>query len=58
MGPISIKVVTLLHKNMAKNIEDIDSITAFDIENKFVIGYGLDYNNLFRNLKDIYIDDE
>ena len=58
LGPISIKVVTLLHKNIAKNIEDIDSITAFDIENKFVIGYGLDYNNLFRNLKDIYIDDE
>ena len=51
LGPISIKVVTLLHKNIAKNIEDIDLITAFEIENKFVIGYGLDYNNLFRNLK-------
>ncbi len=58
MNPISIKVITLLHKNIASNIEMIDCITAFNIENKFVIGYGLDYNNLFRNLKDIYIDNE
>ena len=56
--PISIKVITLLHKNIAKDINMIDCLTAFDIENKFVIGYGLDYNNLFRNLKDIYIDNE
>ena len=58
MNPVSIKVITLLHKNIATNIEMIDCLTAFDIENKFVIGYGLDYNNLFRNLKDIYIDNE
>ncbi len=58
MNPVSIKVITLLHKNIASNIEMLDCITAFNIENKFVIGYGLDYNNLFRNLKDIYIDNE
>jgi len=58
MNPISIKVVTLLHKNIAKDIDMVDCLAAFDIQNKFVIGYGLDYNNLFRNLKDIYIDNE
>ena len=58
MNPISIKVITLLHKNISKDIDMVDCLTAFDIENKFVIGYGLDYNNLFRNLKDIYIDNE
>ena len=58
MNPLSIKVITLLHKNIAKNIDMIDCMAAFNIENKFIIGYGLDYNNLFRNLKDIYIDNE
>ena len=52
--PNDLKVITLLTKveKIGKDIE-IDW-SAFEIENKFVIGYGLDYNNLFRNLKDIY----
>ena len=58
MNPVSVKVITLLNKNIAKDIDMIDCLTAFNIENNFVIGYGLDYNNLFRNLKDIYIDNE
>jgi hypoxanthine phosphoribosyltransferase len=48
----SIKVATLLSK------PDVHSIKlnyiGFNISNKFVIGYGLDYNGLGRNLPEIY----
>jgi hypoxanthine phosphoribosyltransferase len=32
--------------------------TALSIGNEFIVGYGLDYNQLGRNLKDIYVIDE
>ena len=50
-----IKTVTLLFKPEAykKNIP-ID-YTGIKIANDFVVGYGLDYDGLGRNLKDIYI---
>ena len=55
----SLSIVTLLKK---KNINKINNKTidwyGFEIKDKYVIGYGLDINNLFRNLKDIYIKDE
>jgi hypoxanthine phosphoribosyltransferase len=52
--PASLKIVTLLHKPEAlKHPLTIDYI-GFSIPNKFVIGYGLDYDGLGRNLKEIY----
>ena len=53
--PASINVCSLLYKPAAIKIE-IEEITyvGFEIANEFVVGYGLDYNGLGRNLKDIY----
>jgi hypoxanthine phosphoribosyltransferase len=50
-----IKTVTLLFKPEAykKNIK-LDYV-GIEIPNDFVVGYGLDYDGLGRNLKDIYI---
>lgn len=53
--PASVKVCTLLYKPsaMTHEIEDM-SYVGFEIPNEFVVGYGLDYKGLGRNLKDIY----
>ncbi|WP_026897451.1 hypoxanthine phosphoribosyltransferase [Daejeonella oryzae] len=54
-NPASLNVCTLLLKPRKLN-QDLEEITyvGFEIPNEFVIGYGLDYNGLGRNLKDIY----
>ena len=58
--PASVKVATLLHKKAATRPElnlKLDYV-GFEIDNLFVIGYGLDYGQLARNLSAIYILDE
>ena len=58
MDPASVSVVSLLHKVEATQ-EDIQlDYVGFRIDNLFVIGYGLDYGQVARNLPDIYILDE
>lgn len=54
-NPASIKVASLLLKPSALKyeIEELAYI-GFEIPNEFVVGYGLDYNGLGRNLTDIY----
>lgn len=54
-NPASVKVCSLLLKPAAlKNpIEELEYV-GFELSNEFVVGYGLDYNGLGRNLKDIY----
>ena len=57
-SPKSMKVVTLLMKpNSLKYNVKIDYI-GFNIPSKFVIGYGLDYAQKYRNLRSIYALDE
>ncbi len=49
-GPASIKVCTLLDKP-ARRILDIPiDYVGFEIPDRFVIGYGLDYGEIYRNL--------
>lgn len=52
--PASVKIAVLLHKPEATVYPvDID-YTCFSIPNKFVLGYGLDYDGLGRNLAQLY----
>lgn len=52
--PSSLRIVTLLHKSAATAHPLKLDYVGFDIPNKFVVGYGLDYDGLGRNLKEIY----
>lgn len=52
--PRSLKIATLLHKSEATVYDLKPDYVGFDIPNKFVVGYGLDYDGLGRNLKEIY----
>jgi hypoxanthine phosphoribosyltransferase len=53
-NPASVKIASLLVKpDSLKYKSKIDYI-GFEIPNEFVIGYGLDYAQKFRNLKSIY----
>lgn len=52
--PKSIKVASLLFKPDALKHEVPLDYIGFEIPNKFVVGYGLDYNELGRNIPGIY----
>lgn len=52
--PTSLKIATLLHKPEALLHPLTIDYLGFNIPNKFVIGYGLDYDGLGRNNEEIY----
>ncbi|MCB0389923.1 MAG: hypoxanthine phosphoribosyltransferase [Bdellovibrionales bacterium] len=49
-NPKSLTTVTLLHKPDAKKVDCEIDIVGFEIPNEFVVGYGLDYQGMYRNL--------
>ena len=49
-GPASLEVVTLLRKPDAAKVSIDVKYVGFDIPNEFVVGYGLDYAEKYRNL--------
>lgn len=49
-GPESVKIVTLLDKPDGRVVECFADYIGFTIPNEFVIGFGLDYDELYRNL--------
>lgn len=54
MGAADVRIATLLFKpNAFEKSYKIDYV-GIEIPNDFIVGYGLDYNNQGRNLRDIY----
>lgn len=56
--PASLKIATLLYKPEAYQKDIPIDYVAITVGNEFLVGYGLDYDGLGRNLKDIYIINE
>lgn len=56
-NPASVAVATFLHKREATVVDLELDYVGFEIPNKFVVGYGLDYGQVGRNLAGIYIED-
>jgi hypoxanthine phosphoribosyltransferase len=52
--PASLKIASLLHKPDALEYPVSIDYLGFKVPNKFLLGYGLDYDGLGRNLKEIY----
>ncbi|MBD1270125.1 hypoxanthine phosphoribosyltransferase [Aeromicrobium tamlense] len=52
-GPASVEIATLLRKPEALEMPVDVKYVGFDIPNAFVIGYGLDYDEKYRNLRSI-----
>lgn len=49
-GPASVEIATMLRKPEAAKVEVDVRYVGFDIPNEFVVGYGLDYAEKYRNL--------
>ena len=54
MGATDIKVCTMVFKEEAYHQDMPIDYIGLRIENEFIVGYGLDYDEIGRNLKDIY----
>jgi len=52
-GPASIEIATLLRKPEAVSMPVDVKYVGWDIPDEFVVGYGLDFNEKYRNLRDI-----
>ncbi|KAA1379968.1 hypoxanthine phosphoribosyltransferase [Aeromicrobium fastidiosum] len=50
-GPASVEIATLLRKPDAQQMDVEVKYVGFDIPNAFVVGYGLDYDERYRNLR-------
>ena len=49
-GANSVRVATLLDKKEGRTVDIKADYVGFDVRNEFVVGYGLDYKDLYRNL--------
>lgn len=54
-GAASVEVCTLLRKPERLKTDLPVRYIGFDVPNEFVVGYGLDYNERYRNLRDVVV---
>lgn len=54
LGIKSVEIATLVRKPSARSNAVQPKYIGFDIDDEFILGYGLDYDSYGRNLKDIY----
>jgi hypoxanthine phosphoribosyltransferase len=53
--PASCKIITLLDKPERRTVNLSSDYVGFEIEDEFVVGYGLDYDQAYRTEKEIYV---
>ncbi len=54
-GPLSVRTVAFLDKPSRRRIEVQADYVGFVIEDRFVVGYGLDFDQKYRNLRDLCV---
>ena len=52
-NPASIRIATLLDKPSRRKVDLKADYVGFEVPDEFVVGYGLDYNEVYRNLPDV-----
>jgi hypoxanthine phosphoribosyltransferase len=57
-GPKSLRSAVLLRKSGRQEVDYAPDFVAFEIPNEFVVGYGLDYHDMYRNLPEIAVLEE
>ncbi len=56
LGAVDVRIAVLLNKPKARKVESLTiDYCCMEIPNDFIVGYGLDYNEVGRNLPDIYV---
>ncbi len=54
LNPASVKICSLIDKHERRETEIDVTYSCFTLEQGFIVGYGLDYNELYRNLPAIF----
>lgn len=54
-NPASVKICTILDKPSRRKVDFKGDYVGFEIPDEFVIGYGLDYDGKYRNLRDVCV---
>ncbi|WDP91593.1 MAG: hypoxanthine phosphoribosyltransferase [Desulfobacter sp.] len=54
LNPNSVKICTLIDKHERREVELDVNYSCFSLEKGFIVGYGLDYNEKYRNLPAIF----